>query len=96
MMEASIQLSVARKMGFLFQTISSQRLQYLYRRLCAVLSRSVVSDPLQPHDYSLASLSMGILQARILEWVAMPSFRGASQPRDQTQVCCIAGGFFII
>ena len=32
-----------------------------------------------------APLSMGILQARILEWVAMPSSRGSSQPRDQTQ-----------
>ena len=30
-------------------------------------------------------LSMGSLQARILEWVAMPSSRGSSQPRDQTQ-----------
>ena len=38
-----------------------------------------------------ASLSMGILQARILEWVAMPSSRGSSQPRDRTQVSCIAG-----
>ena len=35
-------------------------------------------------------------QARILEWVAMPSSRGSSQPRDQTQVSHIAGGFFII
>ena len=35
-----------------------------------------------------------ILQARILELVAMPSSRGSSQPRDQTQVSCIAGGFF--
>ena len=33
-----------------------------------------------------APLSMGILQARILEWVAMPSFRVSFQPRDQTQV----------
>ena len=31
-----------------------------------------------------APLSMGILQARILEWVAMPSSRGSSQPRNQT------------
>ena len=30
----------------------------------------------------------GILQARILAWVAMPSSRGSSQPRDQTQVSC--------
>ena len=39
----------------------------------------------------------GILQARILEWVAMPSSRGSSQPRNQTHVSCvscIAGGFF--
>ena len=33
----------------------------------------------------------GILQARILEWVAFPFFRGSSQPRDQTQVSRIAG-----
>ena len=36
----------------------------------------------------------GILQARILEWVAMPSSRELSQTRDQTQVSHIAGGFF--
>ena len=43
-----------------------------------------------------APLSMGILQARILEWVAMPSSRGSSQPRDQTQVSCVAGRFFTV
>ena len=36
----------------------------------------------------------GILQARILEWVAFPFSRGSSQPRDRTQVYCIAGRFF--
>jgi len=36
----------------------------------------------------------GILQARILEWVAFPSSRGSSQARDQTQVSRIAGRFF--
>ena len=36
----------------------------------------------------------GILQARILEWVASPFSRGSSRPRDQTQVSHIAGGFF--
>ena len=38
-----------------------------------------------------------ILQARILGWIPMPSFRGSFQPRDQTRVTCvscIAGGFF--
>ena len=33
-----------------------------------------------------APLCMGILQARIMEWIAMPSSRGSSQPRDRTQV----------
>ena len=42
------------------------------------------------------SLSMGILQAKLLEWTAMPSFRGSFQPRDQTQVSRIAGRFFTI
>ena len=36
----------------------------------------------------------GILQARILEWVASPFSGGSSQPRDRTQVSHIAGGFF--
>ena len=37
----------------------------------------------------------GILHARILEWVTFPFSRGSSQPRDQTQVSHIAGGFLI-
>ena len=36
----------------------------------------------------------GILQARILEWVAFPFSRRSSQPRNRTQVSHIAGGFF--
>ena len=43
-----------------------------------------------PMDYTV----QGVLQARILEWVAFPFFRGFSQFRDQTQVSHIAGGFF--
>ena len=51
--------------------------------------------PCDPMDCSPPGSSVhGILQARILEWVAMPSSRGSSQPRDQTHVSCIAGGFF--
>ena len=37
----------------------------------------------------------GVLQARILEWVAIPFSRGSSRPRDQTPVSCVAGSFFI-
>ena len=38
----------------------------------------------------------GILQARTLEWVAVPFSRGSSRPRDRTQVSHITGGFFTI
>ena len=47
-----------------------------------LFSRSVTSNSLRLQ----APLSMGILQARVLEWVAMPSSRGSSQSRDQTLV----------
>ena len=50
-----------------------------------------------PMDCSLPGSPVhGILQARILEWVAISFSRGSFQPRDQTQVSCIAGRFFII
>ena len=35
-----------------------------------------------------------VLQASILEWIPFPFSRGSSEPRDRTQVSCIAGGFF--
>jgi len=48
-------------------------------------------------DYSLPGSSVpGILQVRILEWVAIPFSRGYSQPRDRTYLSCIAGRFFSI
>ena len=43
-----------------------------------------------PIDYTVH----GILQARVLEWVAFPFSRGSSQSRDQTQVSHTAGRFF--
>ena len=43
-----------------------------------------------PMDYTVH----GILQARILEWVAVSFSRGSSQPRNQTRVSCIADRFF--
>ena len=46
-------------------------------------------------DCSLPASSVhGILQARILKWVAIPFSKGSSQARNQTQVSCIAGRFF--
>ena len=48
-----------------------------------------------PMDYHLPGSSVhGILQTRILEWVAICSSRGSSQPKDWTGVSWIAGGFF--
>ena len=72
------------------------------------LSLSVVFEFLRPHGLQLARLlcpcdSPGkdtgvgchsLLQARKLEWVAIPFSRGSSRPRDQTLVSCIAGRFF--
>ena len=56
-------------------------------RYCAVLSHSVMSDSATQWTIAhQAPLSMRILQARILQWIAMPSSRGSPQPRDQTQV----------
>ena len=57
-----------------------------------------MSDSLQPQwtVAHQAPRSMGILQARILEWVAVPSSRGSSQPKDGTQVSHVAGGSLTI
>ena len=50
-----------------------------------------------PMDCNLSGSSVhGIFQARVLEWVAISFSTGSSQPRDQTQVSCIAGSHFTI
>ena len=50
-----------------------------------------------PRDYSLPGSSVhGILQARILAWVAVSFSRGSSQPSDWTQASHIAGGLFTV
>ena len=64
-------------------------MKILVTQLCLTLC-----DPL---DYSLLGSSVNeILQARILEWVAIPFSKGSTQPRDQTCVSYIAGRFFTI
>ena len=66
---------------------------------CAVLCIVAQLFPLFVSLWTVARrtpLSVGIPQARILEWAAMPSSRGSSQRSDQTQVSCIAGTFFTI
>ena len=59
-----------------------------------VLSHSAVSNS-DPTDCGPPGSSVhGILQARTLEWVVMPSSVGSSQSRDPTQVSHTAGRFF--
>ena len=65
--------------------------------LVAVCAKSLQSCPTlsDPMDCSpLGSSVQGILQARILEWVAISPSRESSKRRDWTCVSCIAGGFF--
>ena len=62
---------------------------------CYLLSH--VQRCVTPMDCSPPGSSVhGILQARILEWVAIPFSRGPSRPRDQIQVSRIAGRFFTV
>ena len=59
------------------------------------LVASIMSDSCDPMDCSPPGSSLhGILQARILEWVAIPFSRGSSRCRNWTWVSCIAGRFF--
>ena len=68
-----------------------------YMYICAVFSCSVMSSALWPQNCSPSGSSVdGLLQARMLEWVAMPFSRGSSQPRDWTQVSRIEDRFFTI
>ena len=72
--------------------LQSYNFQSFY--VCLLLSRVQLCDPM---DYSLPGNSVhGILQARILESVSISFSRDFSQPRDQTQVSLIAGGFFTV
>ena len=63
-------------------------------RVLVAQSCPILYDPM---DCSPPASSVrGILQARILEWVAIPFFRGSSWPRNGTQISHIAGRFFTV
>ena len=67
----------------------TMNMKVLVSQLCLTLCN--------PMGYSLPGSSVhGILQARILEWVAIPFSGRSSLPRDWTWVSCIAGQFFTI
>ena len=66
-----IRVTVNRDLGWMFISMP-----YVHH-VTVIESCSVMFDTLQPHG-----IVHGILQARILEWVAFPFSRGSSQPRD--------------
>ena len=68
--------------------ITMVNVMYAWVRAQLLQSCPPLCDPM---DYSPPDSSVhGILQARILEWVATPSSRGSSWPRDRTHVSCIS------
>ena len=74
---------------FYFQFLFLKLTEVLVSQLCLTLCNSM--------DCSLPGSSVhGILQARILEWVAIPFSRGSSQPRDGPWVSYTVGRFFTI
>ena len=72
--------------------VSLSHRMYAFLKVLVAQSRPTLCDTM---DYSLPGSSVhGILQAKILEWVAMLFSRGYSWPRDQTCISYITGGFF--
>ena len=69
----------------------AEDMEDILHRCCCASSLSCVWPFVTPRTVARqAPLSMGILQARILEWVAMPFSRGSTQLGDRTQVSRIA------
>ena len=81
---------------FLVQPVRISWIERLLERKSRVKVKSLSYVRLcNPMDCSPPSSSVhGILQARILEWVAISFSRGSSQPRERIQVSCIAGRHF--
>ena len=74
--------------------MSTQGFLYSIHTCSVVESCLILCDP---KDCSPTGSSVhGLLQARILEWAAIPFSRGSSWPRDQSLVSCIGGRFFTV
>ena len=72
-------------------------IKLIFTLFCSLLSLRAQLCPTlcELMDCSLPGSSVhAILQARILEWVALSFCKGSSQPRDQTHIPSLAGGFF--
>ena len=76
-----------------------QKLKYIYLvwKKVKVLVYQLCPTLCDPMDCSLPDCFVhGILQARVLEWIAIPFSGGSFQPRDQTWVSHIVGRFFTV
>ena len=89
--EATVQSLVGERISHMLYGVvkTNKQTQVFIAQLCPTL--------FYPMFYSLLGSSVpGILQANILEWVAISFSRESFWPRDQTLISCIAGGFFTI
>ena len=95
-LENSVLATGKKKVSFLSNPKEGQ-CQRMFKVLVKVLVFQLCPPLCNPMDCSLSGFFVHeILQARILEWAAMPFSRRSSQSRDQTHVTCIAGGFFTV
>ena len=104
--QGKIYLSRIDKRIWMYHAVCFHRVDYLldsslvwkhYESEVRMLISQLCLTLYDPMDCSPpGSFVHGILQARILEWVAIPFSRGSSYPRHQTGVSCIAGRFFTI
>ena len=92
------QVSPPEVVGFWFlRVLSSSLCTHVMMGIVKVLAVQSCPTVCTPMDCSLPGSSVhGFLQARILEWVAIPYSKEYSQWRDQTQVFWIAGRFFMV
>ena len=100
------------RLPFLYRTYCFQSLEYYSRNIAYIYIYAYISiwkwkvkvlvaqlclTLWDPMDCSPPGSSVhGILQARILDWLAISFSRGSSRPSDWTQVSCIAGRFFTV
>ena len=76
------------------QCVTTLKILHVCLCVCQSLSRLWLCDPMDCNPPG--SSVLGILQARILEWVTISFSRVSSLPRDMTQVSCISDKFFTI
>ena len=78
----------------LFSYLLRKEFILFWGRACCFLVAQLCLTLCNPMDYGPPGSSMGILQARILEWVVISFSRGSSWPRDGTSVSCIGKRIF--